>query len=77
VNLLQLANGMPRPASHDVGMSASLAPTTRRVLVPLSGSQPAVVHAPRVRRYRLARLPLHSRTDPTMDRFAHLRVSHD
>jgi len=76
LNLLQLANGMPRLARHHVGMSASLAPS-RRVLVPLHGSQPAVVHAPRVRRYRLARLPLHTRPDPAMDRFAHLRASYD
>jgi hypothetical protein len=50
---------------------------TRRVLVPINGSQPAVAHAPRVRRYRLARLPLHTRQDPMLDRFDHLRRSYD
>jgi len=58
------------------GMTASL-DLTRRVLVPLHGSQPAAAHAPRVRRYRMARLPLHTRPDPAMDRFAHLRASLD
>lgn len=58
------------------GMPTSL-DLTRRVLVPINGLQPAVVHAPRVRRYRLARLPLHTRPDPMTDRFAHLRASHD
>jgi len=58
------------------GMPASL-DLTRRVLVPINGLQPAVAHAPRVRRYRLARLPLHTRPDPTLDRFAHLRASYD
>jgi hypothetical protein len=50
---------------------------TRRVLVPIHGSHPAVAHAPRVRRYRLARLPIHTRPDPTLDRFGHLRRSYD
>ncbi|MDQ3676722.1 MAG: hypothetical protein M3401_07970 [Actinomycetota bacterium] len=50
---------------------------TRRVLVPIPGSQPAVTHAPKVRRYRLARLPLHTRPDPIPDRFGHLRRSYD
>jgi len=63
------------PASLE-GISTSL-DLNRRVLVPLHGSQPAVVHAPRVRRYRLARLPLPTRPDPTLDRFAHLRASYD
>lgn len=49
----------------------------RRVLVPLSGPQPAAAHAPRVRRYRLARLPLSVPLDPLPDRFAHLRRSYD
>jgi len=50
---------------------------TRRVLVPIHGSQPAALHAPTVRRYRLARLPLHTPPDPTLDRFGHLRRSFD
>ena len=49
----------------------------RRVLVPIHGSQPAVAHAPMVRRYRLARLPLQAHPDPTLDRFDHLRRSYD
>jgi hypothetical protein len=47
----------------------------RRVLVPIHGSQPAAEHAPRVRRYRLARLPPRSRPDSTLHRFAHPRAS--
>jgi hypothetical protein len=57
------------PASSDL---------TRRVLVPIAvppSSSPA--KAPRVRHYRLARVPLHTRPDPAMDRFAHLRRSYD
>lgn len=57
-------------------MPASL-DLNRRVLVPINGSQPAVAHAPRVRRYRLARLPHQPQPDPTLERFAHLRASYD
>jgi hypothetical protein len=51
---------------------------SRRVLVPVASSQasgdaPAVT----VRRYHLARLPLHTRPDPAKDRYAHLRRTHD
>jgi hypothetical protein len=50
---------------------------TRRVLVPIAAPQPSPAKAPRVRHYRLARVPLHTRPDPTLDRFAHLRRSYD
>jgi hypothetical protein len=49
---------------------------TRRVLVPLAGPQ-ANAAAPRVRRYKMARMAPVSREDPTIDRFAHLRRSYD
>jgi hypothetical protein len=49
----------------------------RRVLIPIAGPPSSSVKAPRVRHYRLARVPLHTRPDPTMDRFVHLRRSYD
>ncbi len=49
----------------------------RRMLVPVTSSPSAAADVPRVRRYRMARLPLHTRPDPETDRFAHLRRSHD
>jgi hypothetical protein len=56
------------PASSDL---------TRRVLIPVAVPTPASAQAPRVRHYRLARVPTHPRSDPTLDRFAHLRRSYD
>jgi hypothetical protein len=56
------------PASADI---------TRRVLVPLAGPLLTAAAAPRVRRYKLARMAPVSREDPTIDRFAHLRRSYD
>ena len=56
------------PASSDLN---------RRVLIPIAGPTPASATAPRVRHYRLARMPSQPRTDPTQDRFAHLRRSYD
>jgi hypothetical protein len=51
---------------------------TRRVLIPVAGPPPSTsAKAPRVRHYRLARVPLHTRPDSTLDRFAHLRRSYD
>jgi hypothetical protein len=50
---------------------------TRRVLIPIAGPPSSSDKAPRARHYRLARVPLHTRPDPTMDRFAHLRRSYD
>jgi hypothetical protein len=69
---------MPRGARRGTisVMSATL-DLTRRVLVPIRDLQPVVEHAPRVRHYRLARLPLHTRPDPMKDRFVHLRRSYD
>jgi hypothetical protein len=55
------------PASSDL---------TRRVLIPIAEPTPAA-KAPRVRHYRLARVSLQPRFDPTPDRFAHLRRSYD
>jgi hypothetical protein len=49
----------------------------RRVLIPIAGPPSSSAKAPRVRHYRLARVPLHTGPDPTTDRFAHLRRSYD
>ena len=56
------------PASADI---------TRRILVPLAGPQFNAAPAPRVRRYKMARMAPVSRADPTTDRFSHLRRSYD
>ena len=58
------------PASSDL---------TRRVLIPVAEPTPvsASAKAPRVRHYRLARIPLQLGSDQTPDRFAHLRRSYD
>jgi hypothetical protein len=56
------------PASSDLN---------RRVLIPIAEPPPSSAKAPRVRHYRLARVPLHTRPEPTTDRFAHLRRSYD
>jgi hypothetical protein len=50
---------------------------TRRALIEVAASQPAVSKDPVVRRYRLARVSLYTRPEPTLDRFAHLRRSYD
>jgi hypothetical protein len=49
----------------------------RRVLIPIAGPPSSSAKAPRVRHYRLARVPLYTRPDPTTDRFAHLRRGYD
>jgi hypothetical protein len=58
---------VPMPAPADIA---------RRILVPIS-PQITAAHAPRVRRYKMARMAPVSRADPTIDRFAHLRASYD
>jgi len=50
---------------------------TRRILVPVTGTPHTAAAAPRVRRYKMARMAPVSRADPTIDRFAHLRASYD
>lgn len=50
---------------------------TRRAIVEVAASHAASPKDPVVRRYRLARVPLYSGPAPVLDRFAHLRVSHD
>ena len=59
---------MSMPASADI---------TRRILVPLAGPKFTTAAAPRVRRYKMARMAPVSREDPMIDRFAHLRRSYD
>jgi len=56
---------MPQPAD-----------THRRILVPVP-QQINAASAPRVRRYKMARMAPVSRADPTIERFAHLRRSYD
>jgi hypothetical protein len=58
-----------------LGMPAST-DFTRRVLVPVSGTQHTAA-PPRARRFKMARMAPVSRADPTIDRFAHLRASYD
>jgi len=50
---------------------------TRRALIEVDGSQSAISKDPVVRRYRLARVSLYTRPEPSLDRFAHLRRSYD
>lgn len=56
-------------------MSATL-DLTRRALVEVA-ARIAVPKDPVVRRYRLARVSLYTRPEPSPDRFAHLRRSYD
>lgn len=54
----------------------------RRVLVPISpqiaaARQVTAKPAPRVRRYKMARMAPVSRAEPPIERFAHLRRSYD
>jgi hypothetical protein len=48
----------------------------RRILVPVP-QQLHAASAPRVRRFKMARMAPVSRVDPTLERFAHLRRSYD
>jgi hypothetical protein len=50
---------------------------TRRAIVEVAAVHAASSKDPVVRRYRLARVPLYIGPAPVLDRFAHLRVSHD
>jgi hypothetical protein len=52
---------------------------TRRVLLALAEPTPPTARptAPQVRHYRLARVRLQPRFEPSPDRFAHLRRSYD
>jgi hypothetical protein len=50
---------------------------TRRTLIEVARSQTTVPKDPVVRRYRLARVSLYTRPEPSLDRFAHLRRSYD
>jgi hypothetical protein len=67
-----------RPPRGTIFLMNATPDTSRRVLVPVASSPSAVAaDLPRVRRYRLARLPLDTRPDPNADRFAHLRRCYD
>ncbi|MGH2942558.1 MAG: hypothetical protein ACRDLN_07285 [Solirubrobacteraceae bacterium] len=51
---------------------------TRRVLLEVAAAQQsAASRDPVVRRYRLARVSLYTRPEPSLDRYAHLRRSYD
>jgi hypothetical protein len=49
---------------------------TRRALIEVASPSTAMKD-PVVRRYRLARVSLYTRPEPSLDRFAHLRRSYD
>jgi hypothetical protein len=57
-------------------MPASL-DMTRRALLEVTASPATASKDPVVRRYRLARVSLFTRPEPSLDRFAHLRRSYD
>jgi hypothetical protein len=67
----------PAPCGTILSMAASLHLTPRRALIEVPSARQAVSKDPVVRRYRLARVSPYTRPDPTLDRFAHLRRSHD
>jgi hypothetical protein len=50
---------------------------TRRALLEVTASPATESKDPVVRRYRLARVSLFTRPEPSLDRFAHLRRSYD
>jgi hypothetical protein len=50
---------------------------TRRALLEVAASPASASKDPVVRRYRLARVSLFTRPEPSLDRFAHLRRSYD
>ena len=58
-------------------LSMPAADITRRILVPLAGQQFTAAAAPRVRRYKMARMAPVSREEPPSERFSHLRRSYD
>ncbi len=61
-----------------MGMPGANSDLTRRALVEVAAASSATIAKdPIVRRYRLARVPLYTRTAPAPDRFAHLRRSYD
>lgn len=60
-----------------MGMPDASSDLTRRALVEVATSRASSPQDPIVRRYRLARVPLYTGPAPVLDRFAHLRVSHD
>ena len=57
-------------------MSATL-DLTRRAIIEVASSQSVSPKDPVVRRYRLARVSVYTRPEPSLDRFAHLRRSYD
>jgi hypothetical protein len=61
-------HGMPAPAAHQ--------DLSRRVLDAIAGP-PSSLRTPRVGRYRLTRVAMYTRPDPSLDRFGHLRRSYD
>ena len=50
---------------------------TRRILMPIAGPPSSSPKAQRVGRYRLTRVSMYTRPDPSLDRFGHLRRSYD
>lgn len=69
---------MPRaPGCSTILCMPATADLTRRAIIEVAASRSAVSKDPVVRRYRLARVSLYTRPEPTLDRFAHLRRSYD
>ncbi len=66
-----------RVAGTMLGMHDASLDLTRRALIEVSSAQLAPPKGAIVRRYRLARVPIYTRSAPALDRFAHLRRSYD
>jgi hypothetical protein len=69
-----MSDRLPDATMHGMPATPDL---TRRAIIEVASPQGALSKDPVVRRYRLARVPLYTRPDPALDRFAHLRRSYD
>ena len=58
-------------------LSMSALDVTRRAIIEVASSHTLPTKDPVVRRYRLARVSIYTRPEPSLDRFAHLRRSYD
>ena len=66
-----------RGSSTMPSMPATVDLTRRALLEVTAARQAAASRDPVVRRYQLTRLPLYTRPEPALDRFAYLRRSYD
>jgi hypothetical protein len=67
-----MAAGAPTASIMDMPDPSTL---TRRALVEVGASAPASPKDPIVRRYRLARVPIYTRSAPAPERFTYTRRS--